>query len=120
MATVGQLVHVPQDNETICHLPCAGIVSFKRDLKLYLLKLFVGNYSGCFCRHREHIKVVLNFPTWLCLKLPTSQLSEDAKLARRQHYVAVRKYCASGKICNFYLFLFPIKKKKTEKRTSLN
>ena len=48
MATVGQLVHVPQDNETICHLPCAGIVSFKRGLKLYLLKLFVGNYSGCF------------------------------------------------------------------------
>ena len=29
--------------------------------------------------------------------LPTSQPSEDARLARRQHYRAVRKYCVGGK-----------------------
>ena len=34
--------------------------------------------------------------------LPTSQPSEDARLVRRQHYRAVRKYCAGGK--NLELF----------------
>ena len=29
--------------------------------------------------------------------LPTSQPSEDARLVRRQHYRAVRKYCVGGK-----------------------
>ena len=29
--------------------------------------------------------------------LPTSQPSEDARLASRQHYRAVRKYCVGGK-----------------------
>ena len=29
--------------------------------------------------------------------LPMSQPSEDARLARRQHYRAVRKYCVGGK-----------------------
>ena len=33
----------------------------------------------------------------LMLVLPTSQPSEDARLVRRQHYRAVRKYCVGGK-----------------------
>ena len=44
------------------------------------------NSSGSMCRRHNGWRL-----------LPTSQPSEDARLARRQHYRAVREYCLGGK-----------------------